>query len=179
MAPLAVDENQQVVRRQAPQSGGSHQGRLVVDAVALDVVGRGQGAQDVVHVDGGLGAQLFGVENVDGSGRLPLGARRVPRPDDDRLFHYIDVVRVGPALAGIFPFFLGGRLLFLRGLLLFPNRRPLRCLLGPGRLPGEKGAGEEECQESRPVQAYQVDRRGCRIRIRSQHGQTVRIVDVE
>ena len=122
MAALAVDQHQKVVRGQAPEGGGAHQGGFVVDAVALDVVGWHQGAQDIVHIDIGLGAQLFPIQYVHGRGRFFHRARRMPRPYDHEFFEYVNGVAVGLPVVGI---------LFLRGGLF-------HRLLGPRPRPDEK-----------------------------------------
>ena len=129
MAALAVDQHQQVVRRQAPQRGRAHQGRFVVNAVPLNIVRRGQGAQHVVHIDRSLRAQFVGIQHIYGRSRLLLRARRVARPHDDGFFHLIDILGIGP-------------------LVLFLN------LLGPRLLPDDERTDEGETQGSRSQQTH-------------------------
>ena len=132
MAALAVDQHQQVIRRQTPQRGRAHQGRFVVNTVPLDIVRRGQGAQHVVHIDRCLRAQLVGIQHIYGRGRVLFRAWSVARPHDDGFFHQIDVLGIDLLLVLV---------LVLR-------------LLGPRCLPDDERTDENETQGRRPQQAH-------------------------
>ena len=146
MATLAIYQHQQVIRRQAPEGGRAHQCRFVVNAVPLDIVRRGQIAQDIVHIDSGLGAQIIRIQNVHGGGRFFHRARCMPRSDDHYFFKDVDVGGVGPSLA---------HSIFLRGR-RFRGRLRFFSLLGPSRLPDEERTGKNETQASRPKWAHQA-----------------------
>ena len=73
---LAVDENEDLVRRQAAQGGRTHEGRGVTQQVALLVERRHQGLQDGLQLRRRLGLEVIGAEHVDRHGAFQHGAVR-------------------------------------------------------------------------------------------------------
>ncbi len=78
MSPFAVDQNQEVVGRQAAQVRRAYQRCGVTDGLLVDVVGGHGGGQEGVHVSGAVRPEIVTREHVNRHRRILDRATREP-----------------------------------------------------------------------------------------------------